>query len=79
MIRSRVLRSRLRERFMVTTKDGAAFAGVLYSLDDRALVLRDAEAVAAADDKSNVPLDGEVILLVADVAYMQRPGGLDVR
>lgn len=79
MIRSRVLRSRLRERFMVTTKDGAAFVGVLYSIDSKALVLREAEAVAAADDKSNVSLDGEVLVFTADVAYMQRPGGLDVR
>lgn len=79
MIRSRVLRSRLRERFMVTKKNGGAFAGVLYSLDDKALVLRDVEAVAAADDGSNVPLDDEIIVLLADVDFMQRLGGLDVR
>lgn len=69
----RVIRSRLRERFVVTTKDGAAFAGVLYSADSKALVLREAEALGAAQDKSNVPLDGEVIVLLADVAYLQKP------
>jgi small nuclear ribonucleoprotein (snRNP)-like protein len=79
VIRSRILRSRLRERFLVTTKDGAAFSGLLYSLDKKALVLREAEAVQAAEDKSNLPLDGEVIIFASDVAYMQRPGGLDVR
>lgn len=73
MSRSRVLRSRLRERFLVTTKDGAAFAGVLYSHDDKALVLRDAEAVGAGENKTNLPLDGEIIVLLSDVAYLQRP------
>lgn len=73
MSRSRVLRSRLRERFLVTTKDGAAFSGVLFSHDDKALVLRDAEAVGAGENKTNLPLDGEIIVLLSDVAYLQRP------
>lgn len=73
MIRSRVLRSRLREQFLVTTKDGATFSGLLYSLDDKALVLRDAAAVGAGENKTNLPLDGEIILLLSDVAYLQRP------
>lgn len=70
---NRVIKSRRRERFLVTTKDGAAFSGVLVEADDKALVLRQAEALGAADDKSNVPLDGEVIVLLSDVAYMQKP------
>jgi small nuclear ribonucleoprotein (snRNP)-like protein len=69
----RVLRSRLRHKVIVTTKDGAAFSGILYAADNQALVLKGAEALAAADDKSNVPLDGEIVLLLADVAYLQRP------
>ena len=73
MSRSRILRARLREQFLVTTKDGAAFSGLLYSLDGTALVIRNAEAIGAAEDKSNVPLDGEIIVLLADVAYLQRP------
>lgn len=73
MIRSRVLRARLREQFIVTTKDGAAFSGLLYSEDGKALVLRQAEAIGANEDKTNLPLDGEVIVLLADVAYLQRP------
>lgn len=73
MIGANVLRSRLREQFVVTTKDGAAFSGLLYSADSKALVLRNAEAIGAADDKTNVPLDGEIIVLLADVAYLQRP------
>ena len=73
MSRSRVLSSRLRERFLVTTKDGATFAGVLFSHDSQALVLRNAEAVGEGENKTNLPLDGEIIVLLSDVAYLQRP------
>lgn len=58
---------------MVTTKDGATFDGVLYSHDDTAVVLRDAAAVGAGENKTNLPLDGEIIVLLSDVAYLQRP------
>lgn len=68
-----ILKSRLRERFLVTTKDGAVFEGLLYASDRKALVLRDAQAMGAAEDKSDVPLDGEIIVLLSDVAYLQRP------
>lgn len=70
---NRVIKTRLRDKVLVTTKDGAAFAGVLFEADDKALVLRQAEALGAADDKSNVPLDGEVLILLADVAFIQKP------
>lgn len=72
-MRSRVLSSRLRERVVVTTKAGRSFAGVFYSHDDKALVLREASAVAAAEDRSDLPLDGELIVLWADVDWVQRP------
>ena len=68
-----VLRSRLRTRVLVTTKDKATFAGVLFQEDKRAVVLREAVAVGAGEDRSDLPLDGEIIILVADVAYIQRP------
>lgn len=73
MIRSKVLRSRFRDRVIVTTHDGAAFAGVLYEADDKAVVLRDAEAIGAGENKTNLPLDGEILVLLWDVAYIQRP------
>ena len=68
-----VLRQRLREKVIVTTKDGASFSGVLYASDNKALVLRAAEALGAASDQTNVPMDGEVIVLLADVAFLQKP------
>lgn len=71
-MRSRVISSRLRERVIVTTKGGLAFGGVLYSHDDKALVLRETQALGAGDRSSDLPLDGELILLLPDVAYIQK-------
>ena len=72
-MRSRVLSSRLRERFVVTTKSGDSFDGLLFSHDRTALVLRQAVALGAGENKTDLPLDGEIIVLLADVAFMQRP------
>lgn len=67
------MRSRLRERIIVTTKTGESFAGVLYSEDQRALVLRDTTVLGAGERGADLPLDGELIVLLSDVAYIQRP------
>ena len=73
MSRSRVLNTRLRERVIVTCKTGESFAGVLFSHDNKALVLRQTEALGVGENGTNVPVDGELIVLLADVAYLQRP------
>ena len=73
MSRSRVLRSRFRERVIVTAKTGDSFGGILYSSDNKALVLREASALGAGERSTDLPLDGEIIVLLADVAYIQRP------
>ena len=70
---SRLLRDRLRQRVIVTCKNDESFAGVLFEADDRSLVLREPVALGARDDRSHVPLDGEMLILLADVAYLQRP------
>lgn len=72
-MRSRVLRSRFRQQCLVSLKTGDSFLGVLVDADNHALVLRNAEAVGARDDKTNAPVDGEIIILLADVAFVQRP------
>lgn len=72
-MRSRILTSRFRERVIVTTKGGESFGGVLYSADDKALVLREANAIGAGEHSTDLPLDGELIVLLPDVAYIQRP------
>lgn len=73
MRKSRIFQSRIRERVIVTTKTGGSFAGVLYSEDGKALVLRDAAAIAAGEDRTDVPIDGELIVLLAEVQFVQRP------
>ena len=73
MSRSRILSARFREKVFVTTKDGPAFGGILYSCDDKALVLRDTEAISAGENSTNLPLDGEIIVLLSDVSFIQRP------
>lgn len=72
-MRSRVLTSRLRDRVVITTKSGDSFAGILYSHDDKAIVLRDSSAIGAGENKTDLPLDGELIVLIPDVAWIQRP------
>lgn len=72
-MRSRVLTSRFRDRVIVNTKSGAAWAGVLYSCDRMALVLRAASAVGEGENRTDLPMDGEVIVLLADIDFIQRP------
>jgi hypothetical protein len=67
-----VLRSRTRERVLVTLSTDDAFSGVLYDFDGRALVLRDAIGHGMNGDKrEDVGVDGEVVMLWDDVAYLQ--------
>lgn len=68
-----VLGDRMRSRVIVTLKSGASFDGVLFSADDRVWVLRDVAALGAGDRGSNVPVDGEVLVMVADIEYCQKP------
>jgi small nuclear ribonucleoprotein (snRNP)-like protein len=68
-----LVRSRLRSRVVVTLKSGASFEGVLAEVDARAWVLRSAQALGVGDHGANVPVDGEVLILVSDVEYAQRP------
>jgi small nuclear ribonucleoprotein (snRNP)-like protein len=72
-VRSRLIRNIERSRVLVTLKTGDAFLGVLYDHDSKALTLRNCEAVGANSDKTNAPVDGELLLLLADVAFLQRP------
>jgi hypothetical protein len=71
-VRSRILSSRLRERVIVTSKGGESFGGILFSHDNKALVLREAQALGAGERSTDLPLDGELIVLLPDVAYIQR-------
>lgn len=70
MRRDRLLKALLRERFVVTMADGAAFDGLLDRFDDRLIELVDVQAVDA--DKRAV-VDGRLYLPRESVVYMQRP------
>lgn len=71
MKRDRLLKSRLRERFIVTTATGEAFDGLLEDVDDRTVVL---VGVSIHRDAGSItPIDGEVVLRREAIAYMQRP------
>lgn len=62
--------SRMRERVLVTLHSGEAFSGVLWEADARAWVLRNAEAVT---HNERLPVDGEVVVLTANIAYANKP------
>lgn len=70
-----ILRRRMRSRLVVTMKSGETFDGVLYEQDRQTWVLRNTQVIqqGRGPTPTTVPLDGEVILLTADVAFAQRP------
>lgn len=69
---NQVIKKRLHYRVLVTLKSGAAFDGVLWETDRQAMVLRDAQLLPGGQ-QSPVPVDGELLVLWADVDFMQRP------
>jgi small nuclear ribonucleoprotein (snRNP)-like protein len=67
----RLLSGSVKRRCLVTCKDGSAFQGVLYDTDRVSLVLRNASTLDERGQPAAV--DGEVLVLRADVAYLQLP------
>lgn len=70
---SRILRQRIRKEVIVTLKAGSSFQGVLYDQDRQSMVLRKAVALGMAERGEHVAVDGEVLILLADVDFMQLP------
>lgn len=70
---NRIVGNRVRAKVLVTLKSGDGFEGVLWEADRQALVLRGASMVGLAGDPP-VAVDGEVVVLLVDVAYIQVPG-----
>lgn len=66
-----VLDRRQRKQWVITLKSGDAFRGVLTDHDAGCLVLSDAQHYA--DPTTPVPVDGEVVVLLSDIKYAQRP------
>jgi len=67
----RVLSGQVRRKIIVTLKSGATFQGVLSEADRYAIVLQSTESLNP--DGSRLSVDGEFIILRADVGYIQRP------
>lgn len=65
------LRSRTKRRCLVTTDAGTWFSGVLMSRDRRCVVL--ASVSTEAEDGSTATVDGEVLVLMDDIAHIQFP------
>lgn len=72
-MRSRLLRARLRHRVILTLNTGETWDGVLFDFDARAWVLREVTALGVGSNRTNVPVDGELLVLVEDIAYVQLP------
>lgn len=67
-----IIRQHLRKAVLVTLKTGEGFRGVLFDADGDAFVLRNAAAVEAnGTDRTPTPVDGELVILRADVAFCQ--------
>lgn len=69
----RLLRQRLRRQVIVTLKSGEAFSGVLFEVDAETIVLRNAQAPEAGPRGTTIGVDGELLILRPDVAFMQLP------
>lgn len=69
-MRDRLLKSLLRDRFVITLKSGETFDGLLQEWDSANLLFVDAYAVT---EKSRIQLDGTGLWVHRDnVAYLQR-------
>lgn len=66
---NRILRYRIRQTVIVTLKSGGSFRGVLFDCDREALVLRGTEVLGGREGAA--PVDGELVVLLADVLYLQ--------
>lgn len=66
----RLLKRLLRERFIVTLRNGEAFDGLLVEVDARTIRLAQADAITKT---SRVSVDGDLYLPRAEVTYLQRP------
>jgi hypothetical protein len=70
MRRDRLLRQMLRERFVVTLKNGEAFDGLLDDHDESTVEFLDVYQVTKT---GRVSVDGRIYLPRAEIVYMQRP------
>jgi small nuclear ribonucleoprotein (snRNP)-like protein len=66
----KALRARMRSDVIVTLKSGDSFSGVMFDRDALTVVLRNAVDLRP---QAPVPVDGELLIRWAEVAYVQLP------
>lgn len=67
-----ILERLMRDRLVVTLKSAETFSGVLWECDEKLLVLRSCWVVTP-EGASDIMIDGDIVLLLADIAYTQKP------
>lgn len=65
-----LLKGLSRRKVLVACKDGQTFSGVLWEADRGCLLLK---AAAVIGDDGAAAVDGEVLILRPDVAFIQAP------
>jgi small nuclear ribonucleoprotein (snRNP)-like protein len=68
--REAALQGRMRREVIVTLKTGESFSGVMFERDAVVMVLRNAVDL---QPNAPVPVDGELLVRWAEVAYVQLP------
>jgi hypothetical protein len=69
--RDQLIQHALRERFVLTLRNGESFDGLLLDADEKTIRLGNAGAL---DGRNRAVVDGELYIPRAEVVYMQRPG-----
>ena len=70
----RVLKSLIKEKFLVSMVDGTAIEGLLIDADDKIIHLANCEQVVVNDSSTNrFKVDGQVLIPRTNVLYMQKP------
>lgn len=67
--RDRIIRKYVRDRMVVTPKDGVIFSGILLEADGKAFCFADINVI---DQNGSRSAPGELWIDRANVAYMQR-------
>lgn len=67
----RLLRGKIRTRYLVTLDDEQTFDGLLLDADANHIILADAESVASNGDRLKV--DGHLWIPRSTIRYMQQP------
>lgn len=69
--RSRARMVRVRRKAVVNLRSGRSFVGLLWEEGEGYVVLRNAEML---EGRERVPMDGEVVLEISNIEFMQVPG-----